>query len=410
MEQRSSSQPSPVASWRRELPTLVVDAQALGAIGVIRSLGRAGYPVHACASRPDALGLRSRYASSRAVCPRYEEDAFLPWLRGYVQQHGIRAIVPSEGLLLALRPVFPKFIHLLPVSKDEAVVYAGMSKCDVFEILHSARSDAYFSDHLVPSVLVWNAAGIPDVADLEALGEPLYIKTDACHGIGHRNGGVDKVESAREARLRLEELAPRFERILVQGHVPGQGVGVFFLLWDGRVIAEFMHRRLHEVPHTGGVSSLRESWWHGRIRDDALAKLRHLKWHGVAMMEYRWDARSERFHLLEMNGRFWGSLHLALYAGIDFPVLLLDAFHGRLVNGVNRFDVGIRCRHTFPKEIEYVWSRVKDREVSPVAKLGTIIEAVELSVNPWVYADLMFPGDRRLYWINLRRCLRGWMK
>jgi len=61
--------------------------------------------------------------------------------------------------------------------------------------------------------------------------------------------------------------------------------------------------------------------------DDALAKIKAMKWQGVGMMEYRWDPTTDQFYFLEMNGRFWGSLHLALFAGVDFPALLLDAFH-----------------------------------------------------------------------------------
>ena len=38
--------------WRRDLPVLVAEAGTMGAIGVIRSLGRAGYPVHASRGRP----------------------------------------------------------------------------------------------------------------------------------------------------------------------------------------------------------------------------------------------------------------------------------------------------------------------------------------------------------------------
>jgi hypothetical protein len=32
---------------------------------------------------------------------------------------------------------------------------------------------------------------------------------------------------------------------------------------------------------------------------------------------------------MEINGRFWGSLQLAIDAGVDFPVLLVDAALGR---------------------------------------------------------------------------------
>jgi len=75
-------------------------------IAVIRSLGRAGYTVHACASKPEALGLSSSFASHQVVCPAYDDRMFLPWLSTYVAQHGIRTIVPSEGFLLGVRPAF----------------------------------------------------------------------------------------------------------------------------------------------------------------------------------------------------------------------------------------------------------------------------------------------------------------
>jgi predicted ATP-grasp superfamily ATP-dependent carboligase len=191
--------------------------------------------------------------------------------------------------------------------------------------------------------------------------------------------------------------------LLVQGYVPGQGVGAFFLVWNGKIIAEFMHRRIHEVPHTGGVSSLRESWFHPEIRSDALKKITSLGWQGVAMMEYRWDPKTDRFYLMEMNGRFWGSIHLALYAGVDFPTLLLDAFHGRVQQVENQYPRNLYCRHTVPKEFEYVWSRLKDRELSWVSKVWSCAEFFKLSLDPRVYSDLRFPGDTKLYWEACKR-------
>ena len=56
--------------------------------------------------------------------------------------------------------------------------------------------------------------------------------------------------------------------------------------------------------------------------------LRRIGWNGVAMLEYRRDPSTGDFRLLELNARFWGSLHLALAAGVDFPRLLLDAWLG----------------------------------------------------------------------------------
>ena len=58
------------APARADFPVLVLDAHAMGNIAVVRSLGRAGYPVHAVSTRADALGLRSNFAARGEVCPR----------------------------------------------------------------------------------------------------------------------------------------------------------------------------------------------------------------------------------------------------------------------------------------------------------------------------------------------------
>lgn len=46
-------------------------------------------------------------------------------------------------------------------------------------------------------------------------------------------------------------------------------------------------------------------------------------WQGVAMVEFKRDVRDGKAKLMEINGRFWGSLQLAIASGIDFPVLYL---------------------------------------------------------------------------------------
>lgn len=377
----------------------------MGGIATVRSLGRGGYPVHACATESNALGLLSRYASRSAVSPEYHNSEFVPWLHEYVTRHQVRAIVPSEGLLLAIRSKLAEFAHLMPVSQRDDILYRGLSKADLFEALTKPGGGARHDAHLPPSLVVTDTSPIPDESELAPLGGPLYIKVDACYGGGESPGTVFRAPTAADARQKLAQVLTRYRKALVQGHVPGQGVGAFFLIWEGMVVAEFMHLRLHEVPHTGGVSSLRASWWHQGIRDDALAKLTGLRWSGVAMMEYRWDPNTDRFHFIEMNGRFWGSLHLALCAGVDFPVLLMDSFFGHSVDPISTFPLGVRCRYTFPKDVQYVWSRLKDRSLPISARGWSVIEFLLLSLDPRVKSDLFFPGDSGLYWIRLKRFL-----
>jgi predicted ATP-grasp superfamily ATP-dependent carboligase len=131
----------------------------------------------------------------------------------------------------------------------------------------------------------------------------------------------------------------------VQERVIGPGIGVFVLLWDGELLAAFAHRRIREKPPSGGVSVLSESipLDPGLLaRSDAL--LRDFDWQGVAMVEYKIDQKTGIPYLMEVNGRFWGSLQLAIDAGVDFPNLLVAAACGHPTPPVVDYKVGARLR------------------------------------------------------------------
>jgi predicted ATP-grasp superfamily ATP-dependent carboligase len=72
--------------------------------------------------------------------------------------------------------------------------------------------------------------------------------------------------------------------------------------------------------------------------------LRDFKWNGVAMVEYKLDAYSGVPYLMEINGRFWGSLQLAIDAGVDFPNLLVQLALGATPDSVTTYKIGVRSR------------------------------------------------------------------
>ena len=202
-------------------------------------------------------------------------------------------------------------------------------------------------------------------------------------------------------------MSEEFSQYLITEFISGIGVGVFFLIWDGVIIADFMHLRSREVPYQGGVSSCRESFFNQEIYNDAVSKIRSMKWQGVAMMEYRWNSKTDEFFLMEMNGRFWGSLHLPIYAGVDFPKLLITCMSGhsksasceaRLAKWKNKKTV---CRHLAPLEIQNIWSVFKSSEKSVIEKVKHSLLWIKDSCDPRVFSDLgSFPGDRYLFILN----------
>jgi hypothetical protein len=382
---------------------LVAEAHALGSIAVIRSLGQAGFRVHAASSVPDALGFHSAYADRWVLHKPYNSGGeFLDWFEQYVRENQIQAIIPSEGLLIALRPVYGNFAHLIPFGPSPEVIFRALSKYDLFCLLSASVETAC---HLPPTLLVHDTADLPCAKALEILPFPVFIKADAVYSKNGSAGCTRRCDSLEETQREIEKLAGQFRKMIVQGYVPGQGVGAFFLPWKGEICAEFMHRRLHEVPHSGGVSSFRESWFDARIREDALLKLEKMGFEGVAMLEYRWNDITGDYHLIEVNSRFWGSLHLALFAGVDFPAMLVNCHLGYKPEPVKQWKQ-VSSRYTFPREVEYVWSMWKDPAVKRLRKLKAVGEFFLLGARPGVRTDLMFPKDSGLYWKAVARTIK----
>lgn len=147
---------------------------------------------------------------------------------------------------------------------------------------------------------------------------------------------------ALDARLRAlpDEAFP----VHLQQRIEGDGIGVFVLMWNGELVARFAHRRLREKPPAGGVSVYRESVaLDPELERQSLRLLEAFGWEGVAMVEYKLD-RSGTPYLMEINGRFWGSLQLAIDAGVDFPRLLVDAALDRPPAAPPAYRAGVRTR------------------------------------------------------------------
>ena len=382
---------------------MVPEASALGMIAVIRSLGRAGYQVHACSSDASALGLRSSFAIQSAVHPPYSDPGFLPWLSRYLKTNNVDAIVPSEGFLIVVRPVFNEIRSLLTIGPDEETVYRCFSKHEVLEHFVNASSASGLQENLPPSFL-WKAGlPVPEAHNLERLGLPLFIKADGVHAVSDGTSTVVRAETAEEAAEAVRKLSSSYSSVLIQGFVPGTRVVADFCIWKGEVRSRSMMVAKHENPHYGGVSTLRSVTWENDLALDAEKKLRHLGLEGVAMMEYRRDPRTGRFYFIEINARYWLGLHVEMMSGIDIPLIQMDAFFDRCVRAPDPCQKATLVRYTIPGDIGYVLSLIKDTAVSLKRKTWAVIEFILLCLDPRVKSDLNFPGDRKLYYLAFFR-------
>jgi len=299
---------------------LVPDAGNRAALAVVRSLGRHGVPVVAGVSSRWALGGASRYAVvTRHPDPRTDPDGFARAVAGCVRDLGIGAIMPTSDTatyaLLARLDELPSGARL--VAPDPSSLAIAHDKAALVEL--AAKVGVPVPDGFVTS-------GDPsDDPRLDSLGFPVILKPSASRffegGVWH-GATVRVAEDRRQIREICRERGFENRSFLVQRRVPGEGRGLFALASKGNVSAVFAHRRLREKPPWGGVSTLCESAEpEPELRDYAERLLSALGWTGVAMVEFKWDPSSRRGWLMEINGRFWGSLQLAVASGVDFPWL-----------------------------------------------------------------------------------------
>ena len=307
---------------------LVLDADAGAALAIVQSLGRAGYHVTLAAIERGHRAFRSRYVADTCLYPDPLADkaAFQAWARGLTGHDLI--IPPTERTLIPLSeirddPALAGRVALPPaaaveVAFDKERVRALAAVLGIATPENLTVDEPAGLDH--PTIDAWLAEGA------------VVLKSVRSKVWGDVGGGRELVVRMVTDRGQLHrEADPLLASgpVQLQRWIPGHGVGIEMLVDHGEPVLTFAHERIHEVPLTGGGSSYRRAIDPPADLVDASTRLLGaLDWHGVAMVEFRRDPRTGAAPLIELNGRFWGSLPLAVFAGVDFPLaltrLLLD--------------------------------------------------------------------------------------
>jgi predicted ATP-grasp superfamily ATP-dependent carboligase len=322
----------------------VTDGDERPALAVVRALGRRGIQVIVGSDRGSCLASRSRYCRRhvRYPSPVSDPDGFDRFLVHFARWNRVDVVMPvaeiTSYLVTRNRPALKPYTAVAGPSFE-----AFDAVADKWNVLQRAAAAgiAIPRTHFV--------GGLDHLETvLDEVAYPAVVKS--CRSRIRAGGGwlATSVQYARSRselveRYRTTE-ALRHHPSLIQQRITGPGTGLFVLCDAGRVRATFAHRRLREKPPSGGVSVLCESIpVDRRLLEQARHLLQPLQWDGVAMLEYKDDA-SGRPHLMEINGRFWGSLQLAVDAGVDFPYLAWQHALGRLADGPRLFRVGLRSR------------------------------------------------------------------
>ena len=320
---------------------LVTDGENRAALAITRALGRLGHDVLVGDRGRQALAQTSRYCRGAVTYPDpvAAPDDFVDGLARLTRDHGVDVLIPVADITTFLvtgnRDRFPCAVPCA----DAAVIARAANKVDIVDTAERIGVP-------VPmSVVVHEPAHVPPC---DHLGYPLVIKPWQSRIRTPRGWATTSVSYADSPEDLTRDLALRPAHefpVLLQERLVGPGVGVFACVHQGRMVATFSHRRLRERPPWGGVSVLCESAEVDPVAGGhAIRLLEAIGWQGAAMVEFKRDERDGLPKLMEINGRFWGSLQLAIDAGVNFPALVMQTITGEPFPPQPPYRVGIRER------------------------------------------------------------------
>ena len=336
---------------------LITDANERASLAAARSLVAAGHAVSVCSPTRFSLAGAARGVRSHRVTtdPLLDPAGYVAEVARLARHGSPTLLLPmtdaSAEAVLEYRDELPAAVTVpfpdhatYRTASDKGRILALAEKCGFgvpdTRLLASARDD------------------LPDARFFPAFVKP--HRSVVGTGRGRRKIAVTPVADAAACRASLLVLPPAAFPVLLQRQVSGAGEGFFALRWGGRMVAMFAHRRLREKPPSGGVSVYRESI---ALSDDLVGPgarlLEALDWSGVAMVECKRDASTGRQVIMEINGRFWGSLQLAIDAGVDFPALLARCAEGETVLAPQPYRVGVRSRW-FWGDVDQLYLRLRN--------------------------------------------------
>lgn len=240
-------------------------------------------------------------------------------------------IIPVGGVSVKICSLHFRNLCLLPSEESLEIAFNK----DKMSVLNSLKAVHYPKCAVVSNLdeLVLQCHGkdsvIKSINESLLKFEPFYIsKGDVAN-----NSNLIKIKSILDSGTNL----------LVQERVNGVGRGFFCIANNGEIAIYYMHERIRELPITGGSSTAAESIYCEQMYNMSKDIIKYLKWTGPLMIEYKYDQLNMKYHLIELNPKFWGSLDLSYVIGLNFGKCLIDVYRDNFIKPLkNSYEVGVK--------------------------------------------------------------------
>lgn len=286
------------------------------AYNILRGLRKEGLNIAFGTDKYLGMGYYSKYSSARFIHHNYKksEELFIEDVISAISKYNPTVYIPTGEEIFAVSRNLKK-IEITGVKllvSDINTLESLNNKVSSFKIVN--RAGVPTPETIVPQ----NSNDI--YSFIQSVKLPVIIKK----GWSRSSEAVAKLDETNidEFEKILLKLNLNYGEFIVQKFVEGNTYGVSLLMNRGKTKAIFTHKRLREKIISGGPSTLRISTRNLLLEDYAVKILESVKYHGVAMVEFKLNEQTGEAWFIEVNPRFWGSVGLAINSGVNFPYLL----------------------------------------------------------------------------------------
>lgn len=303
----------PSSESKRSERVLVLGVGA-SCLSVVRSLGREGINVHVGYEEGSkGIAMHSRYCRKSIELPESENQEFYNYLENLLQETKYDLIIPAGHPKKMERFLEEKARW----EKYSKVGFPDLEKWQLTKDKNKTEQVVKKCEIPYPETISFNSQSDLDLSSVQDLEYPLVLKLSK--GIGAEELQIIRNEKDLNEK---KQKVPENTSFLIQEFEKGKIIDHDVLAKDGELVTLLQAERLH-MPVEGGPSFYRKTMdIDPKLEDYTKRILDELNWTGVAQLEY--IHREDENFLLEINGRFWGSLPLAEAADANFPLNLLE--------------------------------------------------------------------------------------
>lgn len=326
-------------------------SMSLIALAVTRSLGRRGIPVVRVHPNRLEYGLASRYCTSQVVSPdMYDSpEELVAFLLHIAKDYAPpRVLIPAsddsaEFLGLRRELLRPRYAVCASSPAVTRLVMSKQRQYDKARELGIPTPETYFPQS-------------DDEADelIRRLDNfPYIIKPIVAHrwrlasmqGISKGRKAV-RVANRSELRDAYAGLGEERTRVMIQEVIGGRDEQLFTFLGciaeDGTPLGYCVRRKIRQHPLDFGYCTMTVSCHDDTVVEQSLRLLRGIGFTGIGGIEYKLDAATGEYKLIEINARPVNTIGLAPACGVDLPYLAYCSLAGLPVTPVTTWRDDVR--------------------------------------------------------------------